>query len=430
MLQFRLVHVPRDNAPPYTAVSYAWGNEAPSEIIKMDGQIFRVRPNAWSCLYYLGIASRHADWNYLWVDAICIDQGNDNERNAQVSYMDQTYGNATCVSVWLGLVPIPDEQRPLTSFRSPCKTIEADAFDWFDAMDDLANRNYWSRYWVVQEFLLGKSVQLHCSNTSMDWVDFQEILCRKAGIMQFGNEHTAILPDQMATLYAAMPLTLGRHPDKHPEFLQPLAALLVTHGRSECSDPRDRVFALLGLVESDERRLLSRFFPDYTMHMDVVRIVTLAHLMQYGYLTDPKLRNITPKSDGIFRGLGVPSKSLAQRRRLIDQAKRMDYLDTWEPGALSLALGSSILEFPVRTEDEVVDETLEGIMGMGTMWTDEMRTRETPTSWGHDGRAESAWADESHSGGKCCSKMLKVVFFLVLGAVSYYYAMWKRYAST
>jgi hypothetical protein len=99
VLAFSLLRVPRDNAPRYTAVSYAWGNESPSEAINVDGQPFRVRPNLWSCLYYLGIASRHADWDYLWVDAICIDQENDAERNVQVSHMDQTYGNATCASV-------------------------------------------------------------------------------------------------------------------------------------------------------------------------------------------------------------------------------------------------------------------------------------------------------------------------------------------
>lgn len=92
----------------YTAVSYTWGDGSPSEIIFLDGQPFPVRPNLWSCLYYLGLASRHAEWEYLWVDAICINQDNDAERNSQVRCMDQTYSSATCVSIWLSFIPLPE----------------------------------------------------------------------------------------------------------------------------------------------------------------------------------------------------------------------------------------------------------------------------------------------------------------------------------
>jgi len=265
----------------------------------------------------------------------------------------------------------------------------------------------------------------------MDWLNFHELLCDAAGIRPFGNERNALLPDHIATRFAALPLTLGRHPDKHPEFLQPLATLLVNHCRSKCKDAKDRVFSLLGLVNSDERRLLSRFFPDYTMHVDVVRIVTLAHLMQYGRLEDPELRNITPNSDDIFRGLGLTSRSVEQRRRLIDQAKEFDYLDSWEPGQFSSVLESGMLHFPIGTEDAVEDESLEECPGIGTMWAGEVGMQEMLTPWGNGVWPESTWAEESNSEGKCCSKMLKMLFvLLILGAVGYFLAIGKSFRST
>jgi hypothetical protein len=38
----------------------------------------------------------------IWIDAICIDQSNTQERNQQVSMMGDVYGSATTVWVWLG----------------------------------------------------------------------------------------------------------------------------------------------------------------------------------------------------------------------------------------------------------------------------------------------------------------------------------------
>lgn len=83
-LSFDIVTVQRANASLYTAVSYTWGTDDPTETIQLNGRAFRVRPNLWSCLHYIGQAARKQRWNYLWVDAICIDQGNIQERNEQV----------------------------------------------------------------------------------------------------------------------------------------------------------------------------------------------------------------------------------------------------------------------------------------------------------------------------------------------------------
>jgi hypothetical protein len=99
-LRFTTRRVRRASKPHYTAVSYTWGNEDASEIIYLDDRRFRVRPNLWSCLYYMASAARTAAWDYLWVDAICINQTNDAERNFQVRLMDQTYRDAICVSVF------------------------------------------------------------------------------------------------------------------------------------------------------------------------------------------------------------------------------------------------------------------------------------------------------------------------------------------
>ncbi|KAK6953291.1 hypothetical protein Daesc_005592 [Daldinia eschscholtzii] len=49
---------------------------------------------------------------------------------------------------------------------------------------------------------------------------------------------------------------------------------------SEATDPRDRVFALIGLMEGKERKLLGTIFPDYTMSHEKAMLITMAYLKQ------------------------------------------------------------------------------------------------------------------------------------------------------
>ncbi|KDN62343.1 hypothetical protein CSUB01_11474 [Colletotrichum sublineola] len=144
--------------------------------------------------------------------------------------------------------------------------------------------------------------------------------------------------------------------------MQPLYDLLVAHHRAKCKETRDRVFALLGLVKPEERRMLGRFFPDYAMAEEHVLIITLAHLMQYTFELAYRDRQlITPDSEEIFLGLGVKLKT--RRRVLIRRAKWLDYCD-WDAQLLQLLalrdqeeqdLGSAYSE-----EAEEETEVLEG----------------------------------------------------------------------
>ena len=326
VLQFETQHVPRASKPPYTAISYTWGNEDASEVIYLDNRPFRVRPNLWSCLYYMAHAARNnGAWNYLWVDAICIDQTN-NEHSSQVRLMDQTYRDAVCMSVWLGLVTLPEHIRSYLPTKIPTRTVESDGFDWAESMVDLSNRPYWSRVWVIQEFLLGQNVELYCSDNRINWLDFQEFLCREASIEQFYDANSDVPKGDGTRELAALPLIMGRHMDKHPEILQPLCDLLIDNHKSKCKDPRDGVFALLGLISLEGREILSIYFPDYSITEDHVLIITLAHLTQFLALSRLQRGgvNITPDSEELFLGLGVRLRP--QRRRPLRRAKRLDYL--------------------------------------------------------------------------------------------------------
>jgi hypothetical protein len=82
---------------------------------------------------------------------------------------------------------------------------------------------------------------------------------------------------------AAIPLFVARELDNRPhwKWSERLHHLLVCHRDARCKDPRDKVFALLSLVDPEERAALSRFFPDYSLSHERVVVITLAHLIRY-----------------------------------------------------------------------------------------------------------------------------------------------------
>ena len=103
-LSFEIKHFSLLSKPRYAALSYTWGSPGNTNPILLNGQHFSVRQNLQDALQQIQI-SRLVN-HYLWVDAICINQGeNDNasnERSAQITLLTQIYEQAASILVWLG----------------------------------------------------------------------------------------------------------------------------------------------------------------------------------------------------------------------------------------------------------------------------------------------------------------------------------------
>jgi hypothetical protein len=83
----------------YEALSYVWGDRDNTLSICVDKNQFQVTVNLYSALLRL---RDHSFERIIWVDAICIDQSNLEERKQQVQLMAKIYSNAHRVIVWLG----------------------------------------------------------------------------------------------------------------------------------------------------------------------------------------------------------------------------------------------------------------------------------------------------------------------------------------
>ena len=315
-LVFEMTHHLRGNPPPYTAISYTWGRDPPTERILINHESFWVRRNLYDCLQVLGQRAMAGSetWTHIWVDAICIDQDNDVERSQQVRLMNQVYSHADTVSVWLGYpksVVTSEEYDLLSSFRNlPDSAQDGLAISIKSLIQELGSHPYWERCWVIQEVLLGKKLDvcfgLHRIEPSIlyELADrlnrAHQMVCSPLLILAVNNDSRGSLE------YKEMSLE----------------ELLFFYSDSKCEDPRDRVFALLGLVASEERELLERFLPDYTMTSDDV-IVTAFALTK---TTDRHYRSIR---EGINRreilvGFGLHEEE--RRRQVLERAEHYDYL--------------------------------------------------------------------------------------------------------
>lgn len=83
----------------YEALSYVWGCPDESHCISIDGCAFPVTANLHAAL--LRLRDRLIE-RIIWVDAICINQGDDREKGKQIRYMAEIYSKASRVIVWLG----------------------------------------------------------------------------------------------------------------------------------------------------------------------------------------------------------------------------------------------------------------------------------------------------------------------------------------
>lgn len=98
-VEVAVVEAPFGDKPKYEALSYTWGSDAAQHDIRVDGKRFLVRPNLLEALMHLRGLS---ETRVLWIDAICINQADIEERNRQLYLMPHIYGRAQMVLVWLG----------------------------------------------------------------------------------------------------------------------------------------------------------------------------------------------------------------------------------------------------------------------------------------------------------------------------------------
>jgi hypothetical protein len=247
--------------PSYEALSYVWGEQRITELIECSGKQTSVTTSLASALRVL----RHSsEPRRLWVDQLCIDQTNVDERNHQVRIMSLIYRVASRVLVWLG----PDIRNEaevafnlleqlarqndgypnlLTTDNFPGDDILMQAglptreSPQWNALRTLFSLPYFERTWVVQELLLSQDATFFWGSCQIRWGDtFAKAILWAAG-NKFGFPSLDGQFQGIPEMGEAELFIFGRR--------QSLLGLLDATRRRKATDPRDKIFALLGITE-------------------------------------------------------------------------------------------------------------------------------------------------------------------------------------
>jgi hypothetical protein len=270
---YQLVTMSLDDPVPYETVSYCWGEHEQSHRINlMDGSFLMVTQNLGS---ELPAISSHSKTGYLWIDQMCIDQANLVERAQQVTVMGDIYSQGLRVLVSLGLPNL--SLRPMFTLVDLALEYELNQRSVVDlqgalsdymlsggrnprllppfwkAMVDLLRHPWFTRAWVFQECVLSPTVVFVFGERLVS-LDPIVRLALATSRLETATIPGIIPPGCVTTqpgfhqLYSIVQARSDRAWGKPQDFWQMLSSVAPY---SHCSDPRDRLFAFLGLLDDD-----------------------------------------------------------------------------------------------------------------------------------------------------------------------------------
>jgi hypothetical protein len=193
---------------------------------------------------------------FLWVDALCINQSDLQERASQVLLMDFIYRMAFNVHVWLGPIPSTPEARPVIkhfnerALRSAVRSTFSIRTSHTKATHEaarhlIASFPWWRRVWIIQEVTLAsKDPIMQCGNITFKYRKFLQSALQDI----FGSTDILRIHKLVNDSYNRKSFLSPMSPQQ-----QLLLYLGITSGHLEATNPRDRIFGLLGLVKDTSR---------------------------------------------------------------------------------------------------------------------------------------------------------------------------------
>ena len=306
-----LSHVSLDAELEYEALSYTWDTDATAgtgqdtKMISCSGHEIFVRENLFAALRRLRCSDRPRS---IWIDALCINQADVEEKNHQVALMGSIYSNVKEVVIWLGeeeaddalafdtiilleriFEDEPDESdlilRAMSSKGGPGE-IPVFGDNAWQALRALLEKRWFSRAWIVQEVALARKATLVCGDLTLHW---QRLLLTVAhinasgirGFLGFNGYLTA-----SATLFVIHKIIFTRDSQKSLSLLD----MLVLTCCLQATDPRDKIFSLLGVLnfegnETEDVKAKKLWNLDYKIPIDeLFRKVTAYYILDEGFL--------------------------------------------------------------------------------------------------------------------------------------------------
>ncbi|KAI0972402.1 HET-domain-containing protein [Xylaria arbuscula] len=275
--------------PSYTALSYTWGGRAEERFLKIRPDAKRMSksvelPITDNLFRALRRLRRPIKTQVLWVDAVCINQDDIDERSAQVALMEEIYSNASSTAIWLGDISgtsIHDEeltggQKLVQSASSILRNNPVSDILWnvdcipMDHAIQTTTPSWKDRGWVIQEYVLSQrpyfqfGSRTRMINKADPWLGHRGFAVPDSGFIL--EKKIDMFPGLWGLAERLKKLDQIRVEMERGKQMSLYHAALSTSA-SETTDPRDKVYSLLGFLNPVERKLV---YPDYHSSTEVV----------------------------------------------------------------------------------------------------------------------------------------------------------------
>ena len=270
----RLEHAALDAKPSYEALSYEWGSSEREKEIILDnnGQsCVRITRSLYHALHDLRYEDSSSASRPVWADGVCINQDDVKEREQQVSIMGSIYRCALRVITYIG-PEANDSERAIDfayniwrSCNAAQDKLSNSALSPTDervyirlppksdprckALKKLLLRGWAARCWCAQEFLLNNDQRLMCGRREInEWDLFPNIieLVFSRSLPAFLLPHSSEDPNSLRECLVTLFHMRNKVVFQHSRFT--LLELLSNFHPLQASDPRDKVYSLLGLA--------------------------------------------------------------------------------------------------------------------------------------------------------------------------------------
>ncbi len=382
--------------PQYEALSYAWGDDPKwaFRIISLNGADVKVGRNLFSALVHLRSSTQP---RVLWIDALCINQSDTDEKNKQIPLMLFIYSRAQGVVVWLGthfslldmdkLSPaeyvvqleharvqkerqerekrFDDIRKQLEELNKSKSKEQHKRYQAHDAVYDsssaykgtttsrppdwdgdvmpflgaLVGEGYWKRTWIVQEFIIASKLTILFGHSYQPWgnsfVPWDDFL-------KWVTYYNQVAPGDAGVQFI---LNLDRM--RRSQFRDAseftLASLVDTFQGSLCQLPHDKLYAFRGLAHDHVEGNLPVDYrkPPFEVYKDAIHF-----------------QNAASVRDGVERATEMVHFS-ALIYRLLTRDSRSAWQDHLKPSDSAQGSGVEELDrglarsFPLKPEDEI-----------------------------------------------------------------------------
>ena len=228
--------------PSYRALSYCWGDPLDTVSIVVDRKVVQVTKNLKAAL--MEIRRTITTPSLLWVDAVCINQADEYEKREQIKNMGMIFQSAERVIAWVGVPRTAQEanmvSRYLTKPNLVSELDELSAKAFKACMQSFGDAPFWRRAWIIQELARGEPVDVRYGHLSIPWWMLKDAL--------FKSEILHYLPQDFHALLLVLDQFQSRERDDRTGGRRvSLLEALFESRNSLSTDPRDKMYALLGL---------------------------------------------------------------------------------------------------------------------------------------------------------------------------------------